>query len=78
MLKDVFPMSARTDFKEVLRRQRYIYLAVLLTPVIGIIVAMILISFLGHPKLGLIMLILGLILVQYLGVVAYIWMRMFS
>ena len=71
-------MSASPNFKEVLKRQRYIYLAVLLIPVFGIIAAMILISFLGHPKLNLILLVLSLVMAQYLGLVAYIWRRIMS
>jgi len=47
----------------------------LLTPVFGIIVAMVLIAYLGHQKLGLIFLILGLIMVQYLIMVVFIWRR---
>jgi len=68
-------MSTGTSYNDHLKRFRYIYLAILLTPVFGIIVAMVLIAYLGHQKLGLIFLILGLIMVQYLIMVVFIWRR---
>jgi NADH:ubiquinone oxidoreductase subunit 3 (subunit A) len=71
-------MSAGQSYKEILKRNRYKYLVMLLTPVFGIIIAMLLIAYLGHQKLGLISLILSLIMFQYLTMVALIWRKILS
>jgi hypothetical protein len=51
---------------------------VLLIPVFAVIVALVLISYLGHSKLGLIYIVLTLVMIQYLGLVAYIWRKLSS
>lgn len=71
-------MSAVQGSNDVLKKHSYVYIAVLMTPVLGIIVALVLITYLGHPKLNLIFLILSLVMAQYLILVAYIWVRITS
>jgi hypothetical protein len=69
-------MTARSSAGDVLKKNRYVYIAVLLIPVFAVLVALVLISFLGHSKLGLIYIVLTLVMIQYLGLVAYIWRRL--
>ena len=71
-------MSACPSSNDVFKKHRYAYIAVLMIPVLGIIVALVLITYLGHPKLNLILLVLSLVMAQYLGLVAYIWRRIAS
>ncbi|MFQ6053911.1 MAG: hypothetical protein ACE5OO_06780 [Candidatus Bathyarchaeia archaeon] len=69
-------MSGETGGVEAIRKHRYVYLAVLMMPVFGIVIALVLVSLMGFPKLGLIFLALSFLLIQYLLFVAYIWRRM--
>jgi len=65
-------MSTRLIGNDVFKKHRYIYFAVLLIPVFAIFIALVLISFLGHPKLSVIFVVVSLVLIQYPGMVAYI------
>jgi hypothetical protein len=71
-------MIKRNSVSDVFKKNRYIFLTVLLIPVIAVIISLVLISYLGHSKLGLIYIILSLVMIQYLGLVAYIWRRLSS
>jgi hypothetical protein len=70
-------MSIELGVEDVLKKNRFILLGVLLIPVIAVIVALVLISFLGH-KLNIIFLILGVVMIQYLGLVLFIWRKLSS
>ena len=71
-------MSGEAAIKELLKRNSRIILAVLLLPAVGMIIAMILIAFRGASNILPICLIIGVILAQYLLLVAYIWKKMYS
>lgn len=70
-------MSIKLGVDDVFKKNRFILLGVLLIPVIAVIVALVLISFLGH-KLTIIFLILGVVMIQYLGLVMFIWKKLSS
>jgi len=71
-------MSGEATIKELLKRNSRIILAVLLMPAVGMIIAMVLIAVRGASNILPIYLIIGVILAQYLLLVAYIWKKMYS
>jgi hypothetical protein len=71
-------MSGEATIKELLKRNSRIMLAVLLMPAVGMIIAMVLIAVRGASNILTIYLIIGVILAQYLLLVAYIWKKMYS
>ena len=71
-------MSGEATIKELLKRNSRIILAVLLMPAVGMIIAMVLIAIRGASNILPICLIIGVILAQYLLLVAYIWKKMYS
>jgi len=71
-------MSGEATIKELLKRNSHIILAVLLMPAVGMIIAMVLIAVRGASNILSIYLIIGVILAQYLLLVAYIWKKMYS
>jgi len=73
-----FMMSGEETIKELLKRNSRIILAVLLMPAVGMIIAMILIAVRGASNILTIYSIIGVVLAQYLLLVAYIWRKVFS
>jgi len=71
-------MSGEVTIKELLKRNSHIILPVLLMPAVGMIIAMVLIATRGASNILLMCLIIGVILAQYLILVAYIWKKMYS
>jgi len=71
-------MSGEETIKELLKRNSRIILAVLLMPAVGMIIAMILIAVRGASNILTIYTIIGVILAQYLLLIAYIWRKVFS
>jgi len=71
-------MSGEATFKELLKRNSHIILAVLLIPAVGMMIAMILIAVRGASNILSIYAIIGAILAQYLLLVAYIWKKIYS
>jgi len=73
-----FMMSGEATIKELLKRNSRIILAVLLLPAVGMMIAIVLIAVRGASNILLMCLIIGVILAQYLILVAYIWKKMYS
>jgi len=71
-------MSGESTIKELLKRNSRIILAILLMPAVGMIMAMILIALRGASNILAIYSIIGMILAQYLLLVAYIWKGIYS
>lgn len=71
-------MSGEATIKELLKQNSQIILAVLLMPAVGMIIAMILIAVRGASNILTIYTIIGVILAQYLLLIAYIWRKVFS
>ena len=63
---------------DVLKKHRFALLAILLIPALAMIVAMVLIAALGHRNILVIAVVISLLLVQYLGLVAYIWRKLIA
>lgn len=71
-------MSGEATIKELLKRNSRIILSVLLIPAVGMIIAMVLIVVRGASNILPMCLIIGVILAQYLLLVAYIWRKINS
>jgi len=71
-------MSGEETIKGMLKRNSRIILAVLLIPAVGMIIAMALIAVRGASNILSIYSIIGVILAQYLLLVAYIWKKIIS
>jgi len=59
-----------------IKQHRLACLTILLVPAIAVTVAMILIVILRPSKLIPLTIVIGIVLIQYLGLVAYIWRRL--
>jgi len=70
-------MSSEATNKELLKRNSRIILAVLLIPAVGMIIAIILIAVRRASNILPIYLIIGVMLAQYLLLVAYIWKKIY-
>ena len=68
-------MSGEATIREMLKRNSRKILAVLLIPAVGMIIAMVLIAVRGASNILLIYLVIGVILAQYLLLIAYIWKK---
>jgi len=68
-------MMAAAVFDKILTQHRRTFLAILLMPALAIIVALMLIFVLNPSRLIPIVVIIGVILLQYLFLVSYIWRK---
>lgn len=71
-------MSGEATIKELLKRNSHIILSVLLIPAVGMIIAIALIAVRLASNILSMCLIIGVILAQYLLLVAYIWKKIYS
>jgi len=69
-------MSGETSFKDVLREKRRQFLAVLLLPIVGMLIALVLIIMKRPDNLPLIIAVVFFLMVQYGVTVVYINSRM--
>lgn len=71
-------MMAAYTIDKVLRQHRRTCLTILLIPALAIIAALVLIIALRSSKWVPVTVVIGLVLIQYLGLVAYIWRRLIA
>ena len=71
-------MMVGYSIEELFRQHRRTYLAILLIPALAIVIALIVIAIRGSSNFIFKMTVISLVLIQYLGLVVYIWRRLIS
>lgn len=68
-------MAEQSDFKEVLRKNKKIFLAILMLPVVGMVVSIFLIFLRAPQKLAIASVVIILLICQYLVLFIYVSRR---